>query len=104
MTSAPIILTADEQEILAYLAGAADAGNIKPVSLRGMLGADKANLPRENFDQADWARWTELYFTVRSLLAHSLVSGVAASGGEHPNRFQITDAGRSALAANSKVG
>lgn len=104
MNPAPISLTADEHAILTYLAATADAGNTEPVSLRGMLGPEKAALPRERFDRADWERWTELYFAVRSLLAHSLVSSVAVDGDEHPNRFQITDAGRAALTGSSKIG
>jgi hypothetical protein len=94
-------LPADEHAVLAYLAATADTGH---VSLRGMLAADRAGLPREDFDQADWERWTELYFAVDRLLAHGLVTGVAVGIGEHPNRFQITDAGRVALAEGRNDG
>jgi hypothetical protein len=89
-------LTADEHAILAYLADVADAGF---VSLRGMLPADRAALPREELNRSDWERWLGLYFAVDRLLADGLVVGVAADGGEHLNRFRITDAGRAVVAA-----
>jgi hypothetical protein len=88
-------LTTDERAILAYLADVADAGF---VSLRGMLAEDKAALPREDFDQADWKRWTGLFFAVGSLLASGAVNGAAVDGDGQLNRFRITDAGRAALA------
>lgn len=98
-----ITLTADEHAVLAFLAATADAGNTEPVSLRGMLGPDKATLPREEFDQDDWIRWTDLYFAVARLTASGMVHGKAADGKEHLNRFAITDAGREALVATTEV-
>lgn len=92
----PTAPSADERAILVYLADTTDTGF---VSLRGLLATDKAALPREDFDRDDWERWTELYFAASNLLASGLADGVAADGGEHPNRFRITDAGRAALAA-----
>jgi hypothetical protein len=91
-------LTAGEHAVLTFLAATNNTGH---VSLRGMLAEDKAGLPREDFDRDDWGRWLELYFAVDSLLASGLVDGVAADGGEHPNRFRITDAGRAALEAGA---
>lgn len=93
-------LLLDERTILTYLVAAADAGNAEPVSLKGILGEGKADLPREQFSRDDWERMTDLYFAVRNLLMMGLVTGIAADGGEHLNRFQITDAGRAELAAN----
>lgn len=96
--------TADERTVLAFLAATADAGNTEPVSLRGMLGPEKATLPREDFDRDDWARWTELYFAVTQLAVDGMVRGEVTDGGEHPNRFAITAAGREALAAVTEEG
>ncbi|ACU71838.1 hypothetical protein Caci_2929 [Catenulispora acidiphila DSM 44928] len=95
-------LLLDERTILIYLAAAADSGNAEHVSLKGILGPDKADLPREQFDSSDWERMADLYFAVRNLLMLGLVGGIAADGGEHLNRFRITDAGRDELAANAK--
>ena len=99
-----VSLLLDERTILTYLAAAADAGNTEPVSLKGILGPDKADLPREEFSRADWERMTDLYFAVRNLLMLGLVTGIAADGGQHLNRFRITDAGRAELAADAKSG
>lgn len=65
---------------------------------------DKATLPREDFDRDDWARWTELYFAVTQLAVDGMVRGEVTDGGEHPNRFAITAAGREALAAVTEEG
>lgn len=97
-------LLLDERTILAYLAAAADAGNAEPVSLKGILGEGKADLPREEFARADWERMTDLYFAVRNLLMLGLVTGIAADGGQQLNRFQINDAGRAELATDAKSG
>lgn len=93
------VLIADKRAILTYL-----AGHTEPVSLRGMLGPDKAVLPREDFDRDDWARWTELYFAVTQLAVDGMVRGALWPNDEHPNRFAITAAGREALAAITGEG
>ena len=94
-------LLLDERAILGYLAAVANAGESEPVSLKAMLGDGKANLSREEFGRADWERMADLYFAVRNLLMLGLVDGIAADGGEHLNRFRITDEGRAALAASA---
>lgn len=99
-----ILVTVCERAILLYLAGVAEAGDTGPVSLRGMFADDKADTPREDFGKDDWGRWAELYFAVISLITMGLISGIAADGGGYPNRFQITDAGRAVLAADTKGG
>jgi hypothetical protein len=91
------VLATNEKAILTYLAEGADVTDC--VSLRGMLGEDKAGLPREEFGRGDWERLTDLYFAVRNLLMLGLVDGIAADGGEHLNRFRITDKGRAVFAA-----
>lgn len=93
-------LLLDERAILTYLSAAAEDNAAGFVSLKAMLGADKADLPREDFGQADWERMADLYLPVRNLLMMGLVSGVAADGGEYLNRFRITDAGQAALVAD----
>lgn len=96
-----VLLLADERAILAHLSVAAENDPAGFVSLKGMLGEDKADLPREHFDRADWERMTDLYFAVRNLLMMGLVSGIAADGGKHLNRFRINGAGREALRGQS---
>lgn len=95
-------LGVDVRAVLAYLAQAANGGETGPVSLRGMLGPDRAALPREEFDPADWSRWADLYFAVGVLVGDGLVHGVAGDGGPYPDRFAITDAGRAALGADAR--
>lgn len=97
----PDVLLLDERAILTYLSAAAENDAAGFVSLKGMLGEDKADLPREEFSRADWERMADLYFAVRNLAMMGLVDGIAADGGEHLNRFRITDAGRGALRGQS---
>lgn len=94
-------LLLDERAILTYLSAAAESDPAGFVSLKGLLGSDKADLPREDFDRADWERMADLYFAVRNLLMMGLVDGIAADGGKHLNRFRINGAGRDALRGQS---